>query len=48
MRRVLAQHRLASVTFGGPALGTVYLGSLRGTTITYFTAPVPGLPLAHW
>ena len=39
---------LASVTFGGPTLDTVYLGSLRGTTIPYFAAPVAGLPLAHW
>ncbi len=39
---------LASVTFGGPALNTAYLGSLRGTTIPYFTAPVAGLPLVHW
>jgi gluconolactonase len=39
---------MASVTFGGPDLRTVYLGSLRGTTIPYFRAPVAGLPLAHW
>ena len=39
---------MASLTFGGPDLKTVYLGSLRGTTIPYFTAPVAGLPLIHW
>jgi sugar lactone lactonase YvrE len=39
---------MASVTFGGADLRTVYLGSLRGTTIPYFRAPVAGLPLAHW
>jgi gluconolactonase len=39
---------MASVTFGGPDLCTVYLGSLRGTTIPYFRSPVAGLPLAHW
>ena len=39
---------LASVTFGGPDLRTVYLGSLRGTTIPYFRSPVAGLPLRHW
>jgi gluconolactonase len=39
---------MASVTFGGADLSTVYLGSLRGTTIPYFQSPVPGLPLAHW
>jgi hypothetical protein len=39
---------MASVTFGGPDLRTVYLGSLMGNTIPYFRAPVPGLPMAHW
>ena len=39
---------MASVTFGGPDLRTVYLGSLRGTKIPYFRSPVPGLPMAHW
>lgn len=39
---------MASVTFGGPDLRTVYLGSLQGTTIPYFRSPVPGLPMTHW
>ncbi len=39
---------MASLTFGGPDLHTVYLGSLRGTNIPYFTSPVAGLPLIHW
>lgn len=39
---------MASVTFGGPDLRTVYLGSLRGTTIPWFRSPVPGLPMVHW
>jgi sugar lactone lactonase YvrE len=39
---------LASVTFGGPDLSTVYLGGLRATTIPSFRSPVPGLPMAHW
>ena len=39
---------MASVTFGGPDLRTVYIGSLRGTRIPYFRAPVPGLPMVHW
>ena len=39
---------MASVTFGGKDLKTVYLGSLRGTTIPYFRAPVAGLPMVHW
>jgi gluconolactonase len=39
---------MASVTFGGGDLRTVYLGSLMGTTIPSFRSPVPGLPLPHW
>ncbi|WP_338615760.1 SMP-30/gluconolactonase/LRE family protein [Pigmentiphaga sp. CHJ604] len=38
----------ASLTFGGPDLRTVYIGSLRGERIPYFRAPVAGLPMAHW
>lgn len=38
----------ASVTFGGPDLRTVYIGSLRGDRIPYFRAPVAGLPMVHW
>jgi sugar lactone lactonase YvrE len=39
---------MASVTFGGPDLQTVYIGSLRGSRIPYFRAPVAGLPMVHW
>jgi gluconolactonase len=39
---------MASVTFGGPGLQTVYIGSLKGHRIPYFQAPVPGLPMVHW
>jgi sugar lactone lactonase YvrE len=39
---------MASITFGGPDLSTVYLGGLRSTSIPYFRAPVAGLPMAHW
>jgi sugar lactone lactonase YvrE len=39
---------LASLTFGGADLSTVYLGSLRGERIPYFRSPVPGLPMIHW
>jgi hypothetical protein len=39
---------MASVTFGGPDLQTLYIGSLRGNRIPYFRAPVPGLPMVHW
>jgi gluconolactonase len=39
---------MASLTFGGVDLQTVYLGSLRGTTIPYFRSPVAGQPMLHW
>ncbi len=39
---------MASVTFGGPDLQTVYIGSLKGGKIPYFRAPVAGLPMVHW
>lgn len=39
---------MASVTFGGGDLSTVYLGGLRATEIPSFRSPVPGLPMVHW
>lgn len=39
---------MASVTFGGPDLRTVYIGSLKGGRIPYFRSPVAGLPMVHW
>ena len=39
---------MASVTFGGPDLRTVYVGSLLGTRIPYFRSPVAGLAMVHW
>jgi sugar lactone lactonase YvrE len=39
---------LASVTFGGSDLRTVYLGSLKATTIPFFASPIAGLPMVHW
>jgi sugar lactone lactonase YvrE len=39
---------MASVTFGGPDLRTVYIGSLKGTRIPYFRSPIAGLPMVHW
>lgn len=39
---------MASVTFGGPDLHNLYIGSLRGTTIPWFRSPVAGLPMVHW
>jgi gluconolactonase len=39
---------MASLTFGGPDLRTVYLGSLLGNRLPFFRSPVAGLPLSHW
>ena len=39
---------MASVTFGGPDLQTVYIGSLKGQRIPSFRVPVPGLPMVHY
>ena len=39
---------MASVTFGGPNLDKVYIGSLRGTRIPWFESPVAGLAPIHW
>ena len=39
---------MASVTFGGPDLRTVYIGSLMGKRIPTFRSPVAGLPMVHW
>jgi sugar lactone lactonase YvrE len=39
---------MASLTFGGADLRTVYLGSLQGSRIPFFRSPVAGLPLIHW
>ncbi|AXE20418.1 SMP-30/gluconolactonase/LRE family protein [Runella rosea] len=39
---------MASLSFGGADLKTVYLGSLRGTKIPYFNSPVAGQKMIHW
>jgi len=39
---------MASLTFGGEDLRTVYLGSLRGDRIPYFRSPLAGQPLIYW
>lgn len=39
---------LASITFGGTDLSTVYLGGLRANHIPAFRSPIPGLPMVHW
>jgi gluconolactonase len=39
---------MASITFGGADLKTVYLGSLLGNRIPTFRSPVSGQPLIHW
>ena len=38
----------ASITFGGHDLKTVYIGSLRGSSIPYYSSPAAGLPMVHW
>jgi sugar lactone lactonase YvrE len=40
--------RMASITFGGPDLRTVYVGSLGGTSLPTFRSPVAGAALSHW
>ncbi len=37
-----------SLTFAGPDLKTVYLGSLAMPYLTTFQSPVAGLPMRHW
>lgn len=37
-----------SVTFAGPDLQTVYMGSLAMPYLLKFRSPVPGLPMRHW
>ncbi|MBE3568153.1 MAG: SMP-30/gluconolactonase/LRE family protein [Thermogemmatispora sp.] len=39
---------LTSITFGGPDLRTVYIGSLAMSRLPTFRSPVPGLPMRHW
>ena len=39
---------VTSVTFGGPDLRTVFIGSLGMSTLPTFRSPVPGLPMHHW
>jgi sugar lactone lactonase YvrE len=38
----------ASLTFAGPDLKTVYIGSLLMSRLGMFRSPVPGQPMAHW
>ena len=38
----------ASLTFFGRDLRQVAIGSLKGTRLPVFTAPVAGLPMVHW
>jgi sugar lactone lactonase YvrE len=39
---------MASVTFGGQDLKTLYIGSLRANRIPYLRVPEAGLPMVHW
>jgi sugar lactone lactonase YvrE len=38
----------SSITFGGPDLKTVYVGSLAMPYLLTFQSPVAGLPMRHW
>jgi sugar lactone lactonase YvrE len=39
---------ISSFAFGGPDMKTVYMGSLMGSQILSFQAPVAGMKPAHW
>ena len=39
---------VTSVTFGGPDLKTVYIGSLGMSKLPTFQSPVAGLAMRHW
>jgi gluconolactonase len=39
---------ITNVTFGGPDLRTVYIGSLAMNRLPTFRSPAPGLPMHHW
>lgn len=39
---------LSGISFGGPDLRTVYLGSLFGSRLATFRSPVAGAPPVHW
>ncbi|HET8910412.1 MAG TPA: SMP-30/gluconolactonase/LRE family protein [Ktedonobacteraceae bacterium] len=39
---------LTSLTFGGPDLRTVYVGSLAMNRLPTFKSPVAGRPMSHW
>jgi sugar lactone lactonase YvrE len=40
--------QVTSIAFGGADLRTAYLGSLHGTSVYRFRAPVAGVPPVHW
>ena len=39
---------LTSLTFAGPDLRTVYIGSVVMPHLVSFRSPIPGLPMRHW
>ncbi|MGE4431249.1 MAG: SMP-30/gluconolactonase/LRE family protein [Sphingobium sp.] len=39
---------ISSLTFGGPDLRTVHIGTGKGSRIATFRSPVAGQPMAHW
>jgi len=44
----LVEGEITTVSFGGPDLRTVYIGSLMGHRLPSFRSPVAGLPMVHW
>jgi len=44
----LALKNISSIAFGGPDLKTVFLGSMAGSSIPYFTTSVAGIRPPHW
>lgn len=43
-----ALRNVSSIAFGGPDLGTVYLGNLAGERLATFRSPVAGAAPPHW
>jgi sugar lactone lactonase YvrE len=39
---------ISSLTFAGPDLRTVYIGSLAMSCLATFQSPISGLPMRHW
>jgi sugar lactone lactonase YvrE len=38
----------SSIAFGGPDLGTAWIGTIRGAHLKCFSSPTAGAPMSHW